>query len=242
MLRKLTSVSRLSDEDIAAVRSLPLMPRALRADQDLVRQGDRPSQCAVIVDGWAYRWKTDRSGKRQIIALHIPGDMPDLMSLLVPVSDHTITTLSEASVAFIPHAAILELLRRVPSLAYPFWRDTLVDAAVFREWVVNVGHRQATERLAHLFCEMWARLESVGLVEQRGDARTFPWPVTQSELAEASGLSVVHINRTLQELRARGLIETQRQSMTILDWPKLHALADFNADYLGLEAPCARPR
>ncbi|HEV7255252.1 MAG TPA: Crp/Fnr family transcriptional regulator [Mesorhizobium sp.] len=236
LLRKLQTNSQITEGERQGLKELPIAPRMLRADQDIVRQGDRPSQCSLLLSGWAYRYKVLGSGKRQIVAFHLPGDMPDLQSLLLPVADHNIATLSEAVVALVPHAQMRDFLARHPSLAPVFWRDTLIDAAIFRESMVNIGQRPATERIAHLLCETCLRLESIGLAEQVNGSRAFAWPVTQIELADASGLSSVHVNRTLQELRARGLIATKQGHVTIPDWDRLKALAEFVPDYLALNA------
>jgi CRP-like cAMP-binding protein len=234
LIRKLQSNSMLSGEDRRALRSLELDPRSLPADRDIVRHGDRPVTCAFLLSGWAYRYKILSTGKRQIVSFHFPGDMPDLQSLLIPTSDHHIATLTRAVVAMVPHPQMRDLMAHAPGLAEIFWRDTLIDAAIYREWVVNVGQRPALERLAHLFCETYVRLRAIGLVPRANGARSFPWPVTQSLLGEAAGMSSVHVNRTLQELRASGSISTQQGTVTIPNWERLKDLAGFDPDYLSV--------
>jgi CRP-like cAMP-binding protein len=158
-----------------------------------------------VVEGFACSYKHSHEGKRQIMFFYIPGDIPDLQSLHLEVMDHNIGTLTPTKAAFIPHAALHDLIQRHPGLAAAFWRDTLIDGAIFREWVINVGRRDAYARLAHLLCELVARLSAVGLVTDW----SFLLPVTQAELGDATGLSTVHVNRVLQELRGNGLITSK---------------------------------
>jgi CRP-like cAMP-binding protein len=235
LIRKLQSNNALSEGDRRAIREVELKPRPVEADHDIVRHGDRPSQCAIIMAGWAYRYKILSSGRRQIVSFHFPGEMPDLQSLLIPRSDHNIATLSGTMVALVPHSQMRDLMARSPGLAEIFWRDTLIDSAIYREWVVNVGQRPALERIAHLFCETFVRLEAIGLVQRAGETRSFPWPVTQVLLGEAAGMSAVHVNRTLQELRASKLISTHQGAVTIPNWDRLEEVAGFDPDYLSIE-------
>jgi CRP-like cAMP-binding protein len=235
LIRKLQTNSLLSEHDRRALRELELAPKPVRADLDIVRQGDRPSHCAILLSGWAYRYKVLSSGKRQIVSFHLPGDMPDLQSLLIPTSDHHIATLSDSVVALVPHSKMRDLMARAPGIAEVFWRDTLIDAAIYREWVVNVGQRPALERVAHLFCETFVRLEALGLVQRADGKRMFPWPLTQTLLGEAAGMSSVHANRVLQELRGSGLIATLRGMVTIPNWDLLQDLAGFEPDYLSVQ-------
>ena len=202
LIRKLESIAALSDDERRALMELPMSARDIRADQDIVREGDRPSQCCLVIDGFLARYKLTPRGKRQIMAFHTPGDNPDLQSLHLRTMDHSLGTLSPGRVAFIPHEPLRALCTGFPRLAGLFWRDTLIDAAIFREWMVGIGRRSAYSRIAHVFCEVLVRLEAVGLTQDRSCA----FPITQSELGDALGLSTVHVNRVLQELRADDLI------------------------------------
>src|SRR3954470_12143750 len=167
-------------------------------------------------------------GKRQISSLHIPGDIPDLLSLHLEVMDHSLSTVVPSRVAFIPHETIRAFLQAHPRIADVFWRDTLIDAAIFREWISNVGRREAYKRLAHL---RYVRLRGVGLV----NGQTYLLPLTQAELGDATGLSTVHINRTLQELRRNGLISTPaKDRLAIQNWNGLQAAGEFDSTYLHL--------
>ena len=143
LIRKLESIATLSDEERQAIESLPVRVTALNARQDIVRDGDKPSYCCLVLDGWACRYKLLREGKRQIFSFHIPGDIPDLQSLHVPIMDHSLATVTKATVAFIPHESMRDLTARFPSIAAIFWRDTLIDAGIFREWMIGLGRRSS---------------------------------------------------------------------------------------------------
>jgi CRP-like cAMP-binding protein len=231
MIRKLDSIFPLSDEERQALQDLPVQLAVLDADEDIVRVGDRPSQCCLLLRGFTCVYKLTSEGKRQIMALHVPGDLPDLQSLHLKVMDNSVATMSPSTVGFIQHEDLRRLCDRHPRLTAAFWRETLVDAAIFREWLLNVGRREAYNRMAHLLCELLVRLKAVGLVEDG----TFDLPLTQSELADCIGTSNVHVNRVLQELRANGLVRTTGSQVTIPDWEKLKEAGDFDPLYLHLK-------
>jgi CRP-like cAMP-binding protein len=235
LIRKLESIVDLSDEEREAVLRLPVTVRVLKADQDIVRDQDRPSQCCAILEGFAFRYKMLAGGKRQILSFHIPGDIPDLQSLHLEVMDHSLGTLVATKVAFIAHGAVRAFLRAHPRIGDVFWRDTLIDAAVFREWVTNVGRREAYGRIAHVFCELFVRLSAVG----RNNGQSYQMPITQAELADATGLSTVHVNRIMQELRGDGLIKTENGSVIIKDWDGLREAAEFDSTYLHIRKRAA---
>ena len=228
LIRKLESVTRLSDGERRAIEALPVRVRTLSAKQDIVRDGDQGTQCCVIVEGWACRYKFLSEGRRQIFSFHIAGDIPDLQSLHLPLMDHTLGTMTQATVAFIPHENLHDLTARFPSIAAAFWRETLIDAAIFREWLVAMGRRPAFEHLAHLFCELYLKQEAVGLA---GEHRC-PLPITQVDLADATGMTPVHINRVLKEMRGRGLITLDRQTLVVKAWEELVRVSEFDATYL----------
>jgi CRP-like cAMP-binding protein len=235
LVRKLESIALLSVEDRQAIESLPVRIHKLDARQDIVRDGDRPSHCSLIIDGWACRYKLLGDGKRQILSFHVPGDMPDLQSLHVPIMDHSLGTLTKATVALIPHESLRELTAGHPSLAAIFWRDTLIDAGIFREWLVSMGRRSAFEHVAHLFCELYLKLQAVGLA---GNYRC-PLPITQADLADALGLTPVHVNRVLMEMRGKTLITLRSSTLVIEAWNDLLRIAEFDPTYLQLEKRAA---
>jgi CRP-like cAMP-binding protein len=230
LIRKLRSISPLSEDELQSLRSLPLAPVEIDADQDIVREGDRPTQCCALIEGFVCRYKLTEDGRRQIFSFHTPGDIPDLQSLHLATMDHHVKTLTPCTVAFVPHEAMADLIRRCPRVGDVLWRDTLIDAAIFREWMVGIGRRTAATRIAHVLCEVFLRLKAVGLTH--GNECEFP--ITQTEIGDALGLSTVHVNRSLQELRASGLIELRRGFLTILNWEALTRAGEFDPAYLHL--------
>jgi CRP-like cAMP-binding protein len=232
MIRKLEAIASLTAEDKAALAALPLRLRTVEDHVDLVREGDRPPECCLIVEGFFCRYKVVGDGQRQIFSFHIPGDVPDLQSLHLKVMDHNLASLTPGRVGYIPHAAMQELLATHPNVATAFWRDTLIDSAVFREWLASTGRRSAHQRIAHILCEVYVRLQSVGLAGDDG----FHLPVTQAELGDSLGLSAVHVNRVLQDLRRDGLIESRGKFVAVADWPRLQQAGDFDRAYLHMLA------
>jgi CRP-like cAMP-binding protein len=228
LVQKLSKANRLDPDDVLAIQRLPMHSKRVAAQHRFVRDGDRPSESCLIVNGFAYRSKLTPDGERQILSIHIPGEIPDLESLHLHVMDHDLTTLTECTLAFIHHDALRELTRQRPSVAAALWRETLVDAAIFRDWIVNVGRRPARVRMAHLLAELHDRLELIG----RTTNGSFEMPITQTELADCLGLSVVHVNRVLQQLRHDGLVATERRYFHLLDKTKMEEVGQFEQTYL----------
>ncbi|HEV2558785.1 MAG TPA: Crp/Fnr family transcriptional regulator [Microvirga sp.] len=228
LIRKLESTLQLTEAERQGIASLPLQVQSLRADQDIVRVGDRPSRSCVVLSGYTATYKVTGDGKRQIHAWHIPGDVPDLQSLHLRVLDSSIVTLTPSRVGFVTHDDLRVLCRAEPRIMEVFWRQTLIDGAIFREWMTNIGRREAYNRLAHILCEWMVRLRAVGLT----DGSACELPMTQAELADAMGVTTVHVNRVLQELRADGLISLKGSRLEILDWEQLQQVADFDPTYL----------
>ena len=217
----------LSADEQRAVEGLLVSTRPMAAAEDLVTEGDAHSHCRVLLDGQAFRHRTLPDGRRQIMSFHLPGDLCDLQGLFLGM-DHNVTALSAGEVGLIPHAKLLEVIEAYPRIARALWRTSLVEAAIFREWMVGLGRRSAYARIAHLFCEMTVRMRAAGLVHQN---RAF-FPITQQHLSDSLGLSAVHTNRTLQALRGEGLLSFQGGELVILDWPSLKAAGEFDAGYL----------
>ena len=209
--------------------AVPFQTRHVAADQDLAREGDRPSVCVLLLEGFAARYRTLADGRRQILSFHIAGDFVDLQSFTLSRLDHSIGTLTNSRIAIFSHASIAELFAE-PAIARLFWHETLVEAAIFREWIVNVGRRSAYQRVAHVLCELVTRMEAVGLARDG----TCDLPLTQSELADATGLSTVHVNRVIQELRHENLIALRSRTFSALNWNGLKVAAEFDARYLQL--------
>ena len=232
LLAKLARVLVLSDAEAKAARAVPVHVVKVKADQMIAREGDTPSRSCLVLEGMVCTSKVVAGGKRQIMALHIKGDGPDLHSLHLKLLDSDVWAITDARLAFMAHADLRALNRAHPRLGEVLWRTTLVDGAIYREWMVNVGQRDATSRMAHLFCETMLRAEAAGL----GTGGTCPMPVTQADLSEMTALSQVHVNRTLKVLREEGRLSFGRGALTIHDWSALAEIADFRADYLHLRA------
>jgi CRP-like cAMP-binding protein len=230
LIRKLESIAPLAADEKATLLRLPLRLKPVAAHQDIVRAGDSPSESCLIVAGFACRYILTAEGKRQILSFHIAGDIPDLQSLHIEVMDHSLATLAPSSLAFIQHDDLRTLMRSHPRLGDLLWRDTLIDAAIFRQWMVGLGRRDAYGQIAHLLCELLVRLRAVELVEDHA----FTLPVTQAELGDAFGLSTVHVNRVLQDLRRDDLITLRGVSLKVLDWEGLKKAGGFDPTYLHL--------
>ena len=228
MLRKLERRARFGGADREALLALPHQVRRVAAGAHLVRDGDRPESCCVLLSGFAYRHKSTGEGGRQVLAIHIAGDFVDLQNSLLEVSDHNVQMLTDGDVASVPRETIRELALARPAIGVALWTDTLVDAAIFREWVVNVGRRDARARIAHILCEFSLRLEEAGLAENH----RYELPMTQEQLADAVGLTSVHVNRVLRALGEEGLISRNKRSIVIEDWARMRDAGDFNERYL----------
>jgi CRP-like cAMP-binding protein len=236
LVTKLETITKLTPEERTAVLALPLTVKTVPADNDIVREGDRPAECCLVLDGFLCRYKLLPDGRRQILSFHIAGDIPDLQSLHLEVMDHSLSTLVPSTVGFIPHRAIHDLHDRHSRLAKLFWRETLIDAAIFREWMASIGRRTAVERAARTLCEVLVRMRAVGIATDHH----CELPLTQTELADALGILAVHVNRVLQELRANGLIVLSGGSLTVQDWTGLKELAGFDPSYLHLSPDVER--
>lgn len=232
LIRKLESIATLTREECRAIENLPVRINVLEARQDIVRDGDKPSHCCLVVDGWVCRYKLLSEGKRQIVSFHIAGDTPDLQSLHLHTMDHSLATVTNATLAFIPHDVMRALTAQHPNLAALLWRDTLIDAAIFREWLASIGRRSAFGHLAHLFCEMYLKQQAVGLA----NGCRCPMPVRQVDLADALGLTSVHVNRVLRDMRAQNLVTLQGRTLVINAWDELLRAAEFDPTYLHLKA------
>jgi CRP-like cAMP-binding protein len=228
LLRQLELHSDLPDQDRKLILGLPYRLRLLDAGSYLVREGDRPTTCMVLATGYAFRQKVTGEGSRQILAVCIPGDAIDLQNMFLDVSDHSVQLLTQAKVADVPREALQDLVLKRPAIGTAIIQLTLVEASILREWVVNIGRRDARERIAHILCEFAVRLESRGLITDHG----FELPMTQEQLADATGLTSVHVNRVLKSLEADGLISRKRRNIHYKDWRALQDAGDFSRRYL----------
>jgi CRP-like cAMP-binding protein len=231
-INKLSGFSAISGDDRKWLEAVSSRPRPISKNVDLITEGEAPDQLMLILEGFAYRYKLTVEGRRQIFAYLVPGDFCDLHAALLQEMDHSIATLSRCSIVYIPTWAVHDLTENRPALTKAFWWCTLVDAAVLREWVVNVGQRPPDQRIAHLFCELHVRLEAVGMTTNGA----FQLPITQAELADTVGITSVHANRCLRTLREAGLVAFRSQSVQILDLKRLKEFASFKPNYLHLGA------
>ena len=230
-LNRLIRRSRLTEQEQEAILGLPAKPVQVQANRDVVRMGDVVDHAYLVVDGLVAQFDQTSQGARQITALFIPGDMPDLHSVVHPQVGWALQALTTTTLVTVPHMALRSIAARHPAIAEAFWRDGIVDAAILSQWVVNLGRRDAQQRMAHLFCELAVRYEQIGT--KRTDA--FPFPITQAQLADVLGLTAVHVNRVLQKLRTEGVVLEHRM-MQILDWKRLASLGDFDGIYLQTDA------
>ena len=231
LLQALELRDTLTAEEREAVLNATSREMDFQVGQDIVKEGARPKACSLVVSGLAARYKVLAGGGRQFTALHVPGDFVDLQSLLLKRMDHAVVALAPTRVARVAHATLRQVTDDFPHLARLLWLTTLVDGAIHREWILSMGRRQAPARLAHLLCELFLRQQAVGKV----DGMSFSLPLTQAQMGDVLGVSSVHMNRTLQELRRDGMIKWQGPIVTIKDWQRLKSFAEFDAAYLSLE-------
>ena len=231
MLRKLEYWAPIEDDDRAALLALPYSLRTIEARQGIVREGEAATHSCVMLSGYSFRYKIVAGGARQIVSIHMKGDIVDLQNSLLGNADHSVEALVRSEIAMIPREAVIALAFERPNVGYAMWYDTLVDGSVFREWIANVGRRDARTAMAHLLCELALRLKVAGL----GQQTDYELPLTQEQLADALGLTAVHVNRTIKVLEADKLISrATSRSIIIGDWKKLAEAGDFSSNYLHL--------
>ena len=231
LIEKLVYRSHLDADDRAAILALPFTLRRMERAQFLVRERELATHSCVMLSGYSIRSKLTATGDRQIVAIHMKGEVVDLQNSLLKVADHSVQMLTAGKVARIPREEVIQLTLDRPRVAHAMWIDTLVDASIFREWITNVGRRDARTRVAHILCEFSIRLRVAGL----GEDTRYELPMTQDQLADATGMTSVHVNRTLKALEKEGLIERPNpRSICIGDWRKLAQVGDFDTNYLHL--------
>lgn len=229
LVRKAELFGPLSADDRRLLEESTSFSREVAAHTILAQEGEPSDDVRFILEGFACRYKLLPDGGRHIMAYLVPGDLCDFQVFILKTMDHSIGTLARSKVVDIPRTRILELTER-PAIARAFWMMSLIDTATLREWLVNLGHRPAEERIAHLFCELHLRLRSVGLA----DGNSFSLPITQTELADTMGITPVHANRVLQSLRADKLITLKDKEVVILDPERMYEMSGFNPNYLHL--------
>ena len=229
LTRRLEEYTPLTEADRSELARLSSQPtHTIQPRRDLLREGDAPRSLYLIVEGWGCHYLTLEDGRRQIVDFAIPGDLCDLNLFILDRMDHSIGAITRLKVAEIGREVFRRVVTNAPNITTALWWQELVSKSIHREWIVNVGQRNAHERVAHLFCEMFLRLESVGLT----NGFSCDFPPTQLDIADATGLTAVHVNRTLQDLRRQRLITLERQRLTIPDMWALQAAGGFNPEYL----------
>lgn len=232
LFRKVANFEPLPPAEQAAFEDSVSGVRRFHAHQDLIQEGSAPDGIKIILEGMACRYKMLPDGRRQIVGYFLPGDICDLRAYLLNRMDHSVATFTRVEAAIMAPEAMQALTAKFPRITRALWWCTLVDEAIAREWIVNIGYRTAFERMAHLFCEMFMRCRAVGLTRDNG----IQLPLTQIELADSLALSPVHVNRTLMELRRARLLSFQAGLLTIHDLDELRSLAGFDPNYLHLGA------
>ncbi len=231
LVRNLELRSALSEADRESILGLPYTLRTLEPGSYAMREADVPEQCGVLVSGFAFRQKLTGEGARQIIAILLPGEAMDFQHLFLDIADHGVQMLTRGQVAFVARDDLQTLVRSNAAISHAVLVKMQVEASIFREWVLNVGRRQARARVAHVLCELGIRLDSIGLAENYG----YRLPMTQEELADAVGLTPVHVNRTLKSLEADQLVTRNRRQVIFPSWERLREVGDFNDRYLHLQ-------
>lgn len=228
LIRKLRTQHELTKDEHHALLSLPYKLRTLEAQSYTLREGDAPERCAVLLSGFAVRHKLTGEGARQILAIHIPGDALDFQNMFLGESDHNVQMLTRGVVAEIPRGPLEELVLANPNVGRAVLIFTLIEASIFREWALNIGRRDARSRIAHLLCEFAYRMSALGL----SNSGLYELPMTQEQLADATGLTSVHVNRVLQAMQRDGLIVRDRRMVRFVSWDRIREVGDFNARYL----------
>lgn len=230
LVTKLEKRDKLSPAEKMVLAQGLATPRFFKAGQDLVRDGSRPKESTLLIDGMCGRYNTLMDGRRQITALHIGGDFLDLHSFLLKVMDHSVVALTDCKVVNVAHEYLQHITETQPHLTRMLWLSTVIDASINRQWIVTMGRLASNAQFAHLICELRVRLGIIGEADDTG----FDFPLTQTEVADVLGLSLVHVNRVVQELRREELISWSGRRIGILDWDRLCKLAEFDPGYLHL--------
>lgn len=233
LLHKLNEHSRIAAEDDAALRSISVRARHLKPDEDLFAEGSEGETLALVIGGLVARYSTRSDGKRQYLSFHMSGDLPDAQALFLPRRDFALCSIGDARVGLIAREELLELIKSRPSIAFAVWQGTLIDAAIVRAAIANLGTRPGRTRMAHFFCELYYRARSAGIAKQ-GSCQL---PFHQAQLGDALAMSLVTVNRTLQVLRRTGAVQFRNGEMTVYDWPVLAEIGNFDPSYLHIRRP-----
>jgi CRP-like cAMP-binding protein len=235
LVQRLGDHTPLSARDRQLLHALSPHTLAMSPGTDIVRQGDKPRESVFVLSGMLARYHMVANGARQYLSLHVRGDFPDLQSLLLGQMDHGLAAIDEVEIALLPHQQLKSVLSKSQSVTIAFWRQTLLDAAIFRQAITTNGTRQGPARVAHLFCEQFVRAQQAGIAVDN----ICSFPLTQTQIGQALGLSVVTVNRSIQSLRRARCIELRAGRLTVLDWEGLQECALFDRTYLHLDLRAA---
>lgn len=235
LVEKLSLRDQVAPDEIEALKDVLDPPREVPSGADIVKEHSHPLYSTLLISGFSARYSSLADGARQITEINVPGDFIDLHSLLMKQMDHGVVALTDCVVASAPHAKLIRLTERHPHLTRLLWLDTIIDAAIHRQWLVAMGRRSGLGHLAHLVCELYLRLQAVGQASGKADGMRFDLPLTQATLGDALGLSTVHVSRLVTELRGEGVVNWSGGQVEILDWHRLAEIAEFDATYLRLQ-------
>lgn len=239
LVEKLSLRDQVAPDEVEALKDVLDPPREIRSGADIVKEHSHPLHSTLLISGFSARYSSLVDGARQITELNVPGDFIDLHSLLMKQMDHGVVALTDCVVASAPHAKLIRLTERHPHLTRLLWLDTIIEAAIHRQWLVAMGRRSGLGHLAHLVCELYLRLQAVGQTtgktSGKADGMRFDLPLTQATLGDALGLSTVHVSRLVTELRGEGVVNWSGRQVEILDWRRLAEIAEFDATYLRLQ-------
>jgi len=231
MVRKLSLRANLDEDDRRAILRLPYVQRSHAAGAYVVREGEPPrAHTDLIHDGFAFRHKVTAEGARQIVSLHLRGDFIDLQHLFLNIADHNVQALTEIKTVGVEREALQAIALERPAVGRAMWIDALVESSIYREWVMNVGRRDARARISHVLCEFALRMKAAGYLSDQG----FDLPLTQEQLADVVGLTPVHVNRTLRSLERDGIITRSKRRVSFKDWSTAARIGGFNSLYLHL--------
>jgi CRP-like cAMP-binding protein len=229
---KLRRLAKLDTADEQAIRGIDWSTERVGANHHLIREGSQPADYCVLIQGFACRYKIMAGGSRQIVSFHVAGDILDLQHLYLASADHHVQAITRATVAWVPKSQLRKLVEQRPPISEALWKDALIDASIFREWVLNVGRRDAKARIAHMLCEFVWRCQDAGL----GHRRQFRLPLTQDQIADATGLTPEHVNRTMKTLASEGALEGGGRSYRVKSWSRLQSAGGFDRAYLHVQA------
>jgi CRP-like cAMP-binding protein len=233
LIRKLREHSPLSKADIAAIQTLPGKRQDLKKNEDILRQGDKPKESIVVLEGMVARYHNVAEGKRQYLSFHMTGDMPDAQTIFLETMDFAIGAVNQAVITLVPHTAILQVLKERPNVGFALWRETLIDASIFRATITNNSSRDLKMRIAHFFCEHFYRANKRGLVK----GNSCELPLTQTQLAETLASSLPSISRAITGLRKTKTVAFQNGILQIRNWDDFINVSGFNPSYLHLKSP-----